>query len=177
MHEAPQSRAGRTRGAIVDAFNRLVLERRMRRIQARDVAAEAGVGRSTFYDHFSSAEQLRLEALAVPFAILAEVAVGRGDPDAVERLLDHFWEYRAGAREYFSGRAGDRAQRLLADMVEQRLAGELALAPRLAARQLADAALSPVRAWLLGEASATPAALATSICASGAALASALRRD
>lgn len=175
MHEAPRSRAGRTRNAIIEAFNRLVLERRMRRIEAGDVVAEAGIGRSTFYDHFSSAEQLRLEAFARPLAALADAAAGRGDPKAVERLLDHLWEYRAGAREFLSGRAGDRTQRLLAGLVEQRLGGELSLAPKLVARQLADAALSPVRAWLLGEAPATPAALARSLCTSGAALANALR--
>lgn len=176
MHEAPRSRAGRTRGAIIDAFDRLVLERRKRRIEAADVVAEAGIGRSTFYDHFSSADQLRLEAFARPLATLADAAAGKGDPEALERLLDHFWEYRAGARDFLSGRAGDQAQHLLAGLVEQRLDGELLLAPRLAARQLADAALSPVRAWLLGEASATTAVLAGSLCASGTALASALRR-
>ena len=177
MHEAPGRRAGRTRSAIIAAFNRLVLERRTRHIRAGDVAAEAGVGRSTFYDHFSGAEQVRLEALSYPFAILADAAAGRGDVVALVRLLDHFWEYRARAREHFSGRAGEQARRLLAELIEARLEGELALAPRLAARQLADAALAPVRAWLLGEASATSAALAESLCRSGAALAASLRRD
>lgn len=177
MHEAPASRAGRTRSAIIDAFNRLVLERRQRPIRAADVAAEAGVGRSTFYDHFSGAEQVRLEALAHPFAILADAAAGRGNPASLTRLLDHFWEYRARARDHFSGRAGEQARRLLAELIERRLEGELTLPARLAARQLADAAMAPVRAWLLGEAPANSETLANSLCRSGAALAASLRRD
>lgn len=174
MHDEPQGRATKTRTAIVHAFNALVLGGR-RRIRVGDVIAEAGLGRSTFYDHFSSAEQLHMAALAQPFVILADAAAGRGDPRSTERLLAHFWENRRVARDTFTGRAGDQAQRLLSRLVEERLEGPLLVPPRLAAQQLAAAALAPVRGWLLGEASASAHMLAGNLCRSGAALLATLR--
>jgi AcrR family transcriptional regulator len=176
MHDEPQGRATKTRIAIVHAFNTLILGGR-RRIRVGDVIAEAGVGRSTFYDHFSSAEQLHMAALAQPFAILADAAAGRGDPRATQRLLTHFWENRRLARDTFVGRPGDHAQRLLAQLVEERLEGPLAIPSRLAAQQLATAALAPVRGWLLGEASCPADRLAGSLCRSGAALLATLRTN
>ena len=167
-------RSERTRNAIVRAFNALVLGRR-RQIRVRDIVAEAGVGRSTFYEHFSSAEQLHMAALARPFGLLADAAVGHGDPGATAHLLAHFWENRQRARETLGGRTGEQALRLLSNLVEERLEGPLALPPLLAAQQLAAAALVPVRAWLLGEAPATPEALGQTLCRTGAALAAALR--
>jgi AcrR family transcriptional regulator len=177
MQELRRRRAARTREAIVDAFGRIFFERRQRRIRVADVAAEAGIGRSTFYDHFSGAEQVHLAALARPFGILADAAAGRGDAARLERLLAHFWENRQRARDSFGGRSGEQAQRLLAELVERRLEGGLAVPAALAAQQLAAAALAPVRAWLAGRASATPAALAESLCRSGAALAASLRPE
>jgi AcrR family transcriptional regulator len=175
MNQGKQGRAGRTRSALVDAFSTLVLERRQRRIGVRDVVAEAGVGRSTFYEHFSGAEAVHMAALAQPFALLADAAVGRGDQAATAGLLAHFWENRQRARDTLTGRAGEQALRLLSDLVEKRLEEPLPLPSRLAAQQLAAAALAPVRAWLLGEAASTPEALAGTLCRSGAALAAALR--
>ena len=58
-------------------------------------------------------------------------------------------------------------------MVEDRLgagAEGLAIPVRLAALQLAEAALAPVRGWLTAEAPCTAEALAASLCRSGAAL-------
>lgn len=174
MHDLPKGGAGNTRAAMVEAFNALFL-RGPRRIRVGNVIAEAGVGRSTFYDHFSGAEQLHLTALAAPFAILADAAAGCGDAGTTERLLAHFWQNRRRARDSFAGRDGERAQRLLAELVAQRLEGPLAVPPPLAAQQLAAAALAPLRSWLLGEAPATPAALSASLCRSGAALLASLR--
>ena len=175
MREVGRKRSAGTRAAIIGAFNRIFLERRQHRIRVADVVAEAGVGRSTFYDHFSGAEQLYLAALARPFTVLADAAAGCGDPAALERLLAHFWENRRRARDSLGGRSGEQSQRLLAELVEARLEGPLALPASLAAQQLAAAALAPVRCWLLGHASSTPAGLAESLCRSGAALAAAQR--
>jgi AcrR family transcriptional regulator len=175
MEEAKHKRARRTRETILDAFNALFLGRRQRRIRVGDVVAEAGLGRSTFYEHFSGAEQLHMAALSRPFAILADAAVGQGDAEATGRLLAHFWENRQRARDSLTGRTGDHALRLLASLVEERLPEPLAMAPRLASQQLAAATLAPLRLWLLGEGSSTPDKLAEILCCSGAALVNALR--
>lgn len=167
-------RVRRTRAALIDAFNRLVLERRQRRIAVADVVAEAKVGRSTFYDHYSSADELHLAALRRPFGLLADAAAGRGDEAALERLFAHFWEHRQHARDSFAGRSGERRLRLLADMIEERIAAPAQIPARLAARQMAAAALAPVLAWVQGEVSCDSARLARSICAGGRAIAEAL---
>ena len=171
------SRRSRTRRALIEAFNRLVLIHRRRRIRVPDIVAEAGVGRSTFYDHFKGADHIRREALATPFAALADAALGRGDDQSLERLLMHFWDNRQHARAHFSGRAGEDSLRLLGEMVEQRLEGERLLIPkRLAAQQLAAAALAPIRGWLLGVAPSNPADLSSTCRSVGNSMLAALRK-
>jgi AcrR family transcriptional regulator len=170
-------RVERTRTALIDAFNHLVMRRRPRKIRVADIVAQANVGRSTFYEHYSGAEAIHVEALSRPFAPIADAAAGNGDEPRVTMLLAHFWQNRQRARETFSGGLSEKASRLLTDMVEARLAAagaETVIPRRLAAIQLAEAALAPVRAWVKAEASATPEALARSLCRTGAELAAAL---
>jgi AcrR family transcriptional regulator len=167
-------RVTRTRKALVDAFGHLVQHRRRGPIRVAEIVAQAKVGRSTFYDHYSGTEEISLDALSRPFAILADAAAGQGDPAALTRLFAHFWENRQRAREMFaSGRMRGKAARLLAEMVAARL-GQAAFEPAiplpLASLQLAEAALAPILAWMRGEAPATAEALARSLCRSGVAL-------
>lgn len=176
MAGAKDRRVQRTRTALLDAFNHLFLARRRRRISAADLIAEAGVGRSTFYDHYSSADELLLDALRHPFAHLADTAAGQGDAAATLWLTEHFWENRQRARDLFDNqRMRDRVSRLLAEMIVERLAdAPLILPDELASVQLAEAALAPLRAWTRGEASASPAAMADTLIRTGAALRAAL---
>jgi AcrR family transcriptional regulator len=176
MAEAKDRRARRTRAAVLGAFTQLFLNRRRREIRAADLIAEAKVGRSTFYDHYSSADEVLLEALRHPFATLADAASGRGDLAATLWLVEHFWENRQRARELFdNARMRERVSRLLAEMVAERLPGAaLAIPPELAAAQLAEAALAPLRGWIRADAPAKAAALAESLCRTGAALREAL---
>jgi AcrR family transcriptional regulator len=176
MAEAKDRRAQRTKAALLGAFNHLFLDRRRRRIKAADLIAEAGVGRSTFYDHYSGADEVLLEALRQPFAILADTAAGRGDPAQTLWVVEHFWENRSRARALFDNpQMRDRVSRLLAEMVAERLADAALIVPsELAAAQLAEAALAPVRAWVRGEAPATAAVMAEALCRTGAALREAL---
>ena len=48
----------KTRAALLDAFGRLVLERGYADIRIADVIRQANVGRSTFYEHFRSKDDL-----------------------------------------------------------------------------------------------------------------------
>jgi AcrR family transcriptional regulator len=168
-------RAARTRTALAGAFDRLFLSRGRRPVAAAEIAAEADVGRSTFYEHYRSADALYLEALKRPLGGLADAAAGRGDPAALEPLLAHFWEQRRHARETLAGPLRPRVGNLFAGLVEERMEGApLSIAPRLAARMMSEAVLGPLTAWLLGEAPESPAELAAAFCRSGAALRAAL---
>jgi hypothetical protein len=78
------------------------------------------------------------------------------------------------------GRMHDKVTRLLAGMIEDRLQSEgdaIAIPLRLAALQLADAALAPLRGWVTAEASCAPEALAGVLCRCGRAMRAALAKD
>jgi len=171
-------RVTRTRAALIHAFDDLVLSGRGAKIRVADIVENANVGRSTFYDHYAGADDIHMAALARPFATLADAAAGSGDEGSMAQLLAHFWENRRRARQTLEGRTGDKTARLLVGLIEERLArdeGALTLPLRLAARQLGEAALSPLRGWIFAEAPCTPEALASAICAAGRALRAALR--
>jgi AcrR family transcriptional regulator len=173
MAAGEDRRVKRTRAALIGAFDHLVLSGRRKPIRVADIVAEANVGRSTFYEHYKGADDIHMAALARPFATLADAAAGAGDEARLAALLAHFWENRQRARQSFMGRIGDKTSRLLAAMVEDRLRGAegaLAIPLRLAALQLAEAALAPIRGWVTAEAPCTAQALAGAICRCGEAM-------
>ena len=172
-------RAMRTRTALIDAFNHLALNHR-KNIRVADITALANVGRSTFYEHYRSAEDIHLQAMQRPFALLADAAAGMGDEARMTGQLDHFWENRQLARTSLLGGMHDKVNRLLASMIEERLRDEadrLDIPLRLAAMQLAEAALAPIRGWVTAEAPCASAALAGAICRCGRALRAALAKQ
>ena len=169
-------RAMRTRTALIDAFNHLALNHR-KNIRVADIVALANVGRSTFYEHYRSAEDIHLQAMTRPFALLADAAAGLGDEARMTGQLNHFWENRQLARSSLMGRMHDKATRLLASMIEERLRDEeerLAIPLRLASLQLAEAALAPIRFWVTAEAPCAAEDLAGAICRCGRAMRGAL---
>lgn len=169
MAERQDRRTRRTRAALIEAFNHLVLRRRGP-IRVAEIVEHANVGRSTFYDHYRSAEDLHMEALARPFAILADAAAGEAEESRLAWILAHFWENRARARETLVGSSRERATRLLAGLIEERLPEPTPHPPipaRLASLQLAEAMLAPIRAWVAGEAPCTAAALAAALVETG----------
>ena len=157
---------------MIDAFNQLVFDKTPLPIRVGQIVEKAGVGRSTFYDHFPSAEAVHMAALARPLTHLAAPAAGTGDVTHLQWLLEHFWANRARARETIAGPSRDRVTRLLADLISDRTSSEPidGIPRRLAVIQLAEAMLGPIRAWILGEVAASPEALAQSLFATAAAM-------
>jgi AcrR family transcriptional regulator len=162
-------RKRRTREALLQAFFGLALSQRYHEIRIADVLVRAGVSRSTFYEHFRSKDALLAASMEGPFSILVAM-LGEVPLAQVQAILDHFWQNRALARAIFQGAGYRPVRTALVAMIEQRLRREhgprLRLPPRLAATALADAMLSPVVAWLTGEASCTAAELACALQAS-----------
>ena len=166
MKTSADKRFTRTREAVIAAFNSLVLGRRGP-IRAADIIAHAKAGRSTFYDNFASAEEVHLEALARPYAVLADVAAGGGCERQLTGLLEHLWENRRRARETFDDlRLHERALRMLAGLTADRLterASEFTLPLPLVAALAAQAAHAPIRGWIEGLACCKADALAHAI--------------
>lgn len=170
-------RVRRTREALISAFNDLVLSDRKQTIRVSDIVERANVGRSTFYEHYSNADDIYMQALSRPFAVLADAVAGDGGPHELQKLLEHFWENRQRARRVF-GDKREQIGRLLAGMIEERLAARnarLSIPRQLAARQLAESALGLMRGWLMSEAPCPTDVLAAAICKTSQAATAALR--
>lgn len=161
-----------TRSWIVTAFNRLVLGRRYETLSVGEVSRRAGVGRSTFYEHFRDKDDVLRQAIGPILAPLADAAVGAGDARRVQAALEHIADQRVRARAILDGPARAQVERALADLVCARLAD---VAPsvdapmqKLESVRLAGAHVAVIRAWLMdGSAGCSAAAVALMLTEGG----------
>jgi AcrR family transcriptional regulator len=154
-------RAKRSRDAIVAALTELALRQRYDTIRTADLIALAGVGRSTFYEHFRGKDEVLLAAMAPILQPLASAALGRASKIQVRAMLEHVWQQRGLARIILGGAAGIKLQRRLAAMIEARLVARPdAAPPAMVAIAAAAAQLTMLRMWVAGEAACPPADLA-----------------
>ncbi|MBX9575312.1 MAG: TetR/AcrR family transcriptional regulator; helix-turn-helix transcriptional regulator [Caulobacteraceae bacterium] len=133
-------------------MTRLIFTRRYGDIRTAELIEAAGVGRSTFYEHFRSKDDVLVAIIDPIFTPLADAAAGRGGVVAVQGILAHVWEQRAAARQLFEPPLATRLQRKLASMIEDRLARDAGPAPTaLVATGLAASTLATLKSWLAGE--------------------------
>ncbi len=139
----------------MESFNGMVLGRSYDSIRVADIIDEAGVGRSTFYEHFRGKEALLKHAMSGLLGVLADAATDAGDGKRLAHVLEHFRENRRAARARFSGPSASQVVRWLAELIEARLSSmcrakgvELIIPVRLAAAQAAEAQVGLIRAWL-----------------------------
>ncbi|MEK6703743.1 MAG: helix-turn-helix domain-containing protein [Planctomycetota bacterium] len=143
------SRVRSTRDAIVASFNRLVLRRGYGATNVPEIAGEAGVARSTFYEHFQNKDALLRRSALHVLAPLAEATGPTGEAAAITGTLEHIRDNRRMAREMMTGDAGEQLVLALADLVERQLAGtNFAIPVRLVAMQIARSQLGLIRAWI-----------------------------
>ena len=175
-------RERKTRGALLSAFVGMVTRRRYDDIQVSEIAETADVGRSTFYAHYKDKDELLFDSMGWFFDTLGRAcdAEAGGDPHSLAFLTAHIWENRALGRRVMTGPraplASPRGVRRLADTIEATLPTEtLAWSSRLLALQIAEAQLGLLRAWVTGEAEATPADIALALRRTSQALVAAAR--
>jgi AcrR family transcriptional regulator len=148
----------RTRAAIRSAFNHLILSIGYDAISAADVAARANVGRSTFYEHYPSKDDLLAESLVAVLEPLAKACQAQKPDPRILRIIEHFWDNRQLAKALLSGRARMIMTRQLAGLIEQSLcleassegSGQTAIPISLVAVQLASGQLALIDEWLSG---------------------------
>lgn len=160
-----------TRNRLLNSFNALVLRGANGKITVSDIVHEAGVGRSTFYDHYSSADDIHQQALAGPMTLMAEAILGLQTEERLSYLLTHFWENRERARMTLSGEEGQKVEQLLVSILESRLsnrAGSDKESTRVTAIELAVVPLALIRAWLNGTVHCSGAEMAGHIAMSSA---------
>ena len=166
MDNRQDPRTRRTRETVVAAFVELAFRQRYDTIRIADLIAAAGVGRSTFYEHFRGKDEVLLAAVAPILQPLASAALGRASKVQVRAMLEHVWERRGFARTLLAGGTGTKLQRRLAAMIEARLvAMPDAAPPAMIAMSAAAAQLTLLRMWVAGEAACPPADLAAQVLA------------
>ena len=152
----------RTRQALLEALIGAVRHGRYDRLEVSDLIAEAGVGRSTFYDHFRGKDDMIVQTMGHMLDALASVVDETGAAraahpaqGAVRAVLAHFGENEPFARHMLvsaeCAALVKRITRELAARIEQRLAGRArrpAAPVALIAAQLAESQIAFVRAWL-----------------------------
>lgn len=164
MDDLTEKSGGRaaTRAQIVATFNRLMLEGDKDRPRVAEIVAEAGVARSTFYDHFDGVEALFDESLSSLLGRLAQCLVSDGSADgSIEELnwlLAHIYENRERGRALLSGPGAERTEALLARLLAANLVDHSEA--KLHAILIAGTVVAALGAWVTGQISVTPEKLA-----------------
>ena len=162
-------RVARTLDALLNAFIGLVLEENYRRISIGRIVERANVGRSTFYEHFRSKDDILIASMGGMFEVLADAACPDAPRAALDRLVAHFWSNRQLARAVLAPPIEGKLRRALAAKIEERLAAqadaERFTPRRIVAVQIAAAQLALLDAWTRGELSAGAGEIAGALAA------------
>ncbi len=167
VDDVKDRRVKRTRMAIFEAFRELVLTRKYDDIKLADIIDAAGIGRSTFYEHFRNKDDVLVTSIEPLFGPLAKIPLGAAAVDHVQFVIDHFWEQRRFARIIFRDVLYEKLTRKLADMIEAEITVDDPAERRLQAVAAASSMLGVIRAWLSGEFSMTAEDLSLRLMQSG----------
>lgn len=125
-------RTQRTRRALRDALLSLLVEKGWDELSVQDICARADIGRSTFYLHFPSKEELLIGSLDdLRHALKNACASTDTEADAVQPLaflrglLDHIYEQRRLCRSVFGRRSAHAVQVRFREMVAKLIAESL----------------------------------------------------
>jgi AcrR family transcriptional regulator len=174
--DSPEDRrVRRTRSTLTRAFEELLILEGYDAITPTRIARNAGVGRSTFYEHFRGKEEMLRNSL---LPILLPIADCIDSPDVPSRLLptlEHIRTSRGMARPLLSGRARLVASKALADLIEGRLKEQRlsagALPTALTAALVAGGVLNLLEAWLTSREACSAGSLARAVHANTRAIA------
>ncbi|HEY2403544.1 MAG TPA: TetR/AcrR family transcriptional regulator [Steroidobacteraceae bacterium] len=151
-------RAQRTRDALRSAFVQLVLSRGYDVVSIGDICNTANVGRSTFYSHYQSKQNLLEESLQGLSSGLAACVAADATPQGLLPLLAHFREQKRVNRVFFETPIRGIWVRTLARVIEARL--PRGSRSRLKALLVAELQIALLIHWLSGKFSLQPEAVA-----------------
>jgi len=157
-------RQERTLQSLRQAFIALVGERRYEDIAVTDIVERANVGKSTFYEHFRSKDELLSSLMDRMLGELASAARGELDPIKLHFLMDHFWANRRLGRVVFGKTLAPTIRRRLAAMIER---GTPDATPGPHAVLAASGQVGLLHSWLCGECVATPEEMAATLASGG----------
>jgi AcrR family transcriptional regulator len=173
-------RTQRTRQALMSAFVELVLTRGYEVLTTGEIIRKANVGRSTFYLHYASKEELLRESMKHPSSAMAACVDGDVTRQQLTPLLDHFREQRTMNRVFFAYPIRPLWVKSLAAVIEPRLppaarTGSMRpLIPRsLVALTVAEMQIGLITHWLTGRLSLKSEVIAVALIANTRAMLSA----
>lgn len=120
-------RVRKTQSAIYSAFVSLIVERGYEAISVQHIIDEADVGRTTFYAHFKSKDDLLMfgfQRLRDDLHGQLNAARRRGPWSFLEPLLEHSRAHLGLYRALLRGSGGLLAERAFQAIVEELVAGE-----------------------------------------------------
>lgn len=172
-------RIAKTQASIREAFIKLFFELGFDEMGVNDIVEEADIARSTFYQHFTSKEQVLCATMQPMLTDLAEAVDSIEFPIGLSRVTDHFWSNRRLAHAVFTGTARIAITRRLADLIEPRLGTPRGPQPpkRLIAMHIASMQLGLLEEWLSGRYSCSVESVADALHRSTRATATALTID
>jgi AcrR family transcriptional regulator len=152
-------RIARTHQAVFQAFAQLVTTRRYDEIKIADVVTAANIGRSTFYEHYTSLDDVLVKSLNGVQNVFADALVGKPDSQALSAICDHFWEKRALGRVILRAPILQTLSNRLAELVLERLLKDDSLA-KAKAVFAAYGFWALFTEWLCGRVNTSPNAFA-----------------
>ncbi|KRC59241.1 TetR family transcriptional regulator [Agromyces sp. Root81] len=156
-------RVERTRRSLQDALLDLARERPLDEVTVAEIAARAGVNRSSFYQHYSEKETLLADALDAAAEAAAATLPGHyeppsGPPQALVQFLQHIDEHAELYRSVFGGTGSTAVLARLRARIEAIVREGLVSSPTPAyegvpldviAAGITGSALGVVEAWLM----------------------------
>ena len=109
-------RQKKTRAAIFTAFNELLTEKSYHQITVQDIIDRANVGRTTFYDHFETKDELLKEMCSELFRhVFSDVLAAEGTHDfsggdsgsVITHMLYHLRDNKRNIRGILSCESGE----------------------------------------------------------------------
>lgn len=166
------------------AFEELVLSKRYDEISTSEIIKNAGVARSTFYEHFNNKDAILAKSLFPPLSILAGSINEDSAIEPLSQILQHFWQHRSFCRLILTGTPRKSLTSMLIELLEQQIIikldkgdKQLIISYQHAAIQISGSQLALLDAWLLGKATSTDQNLALAMQKTSISLLNALIAD
>jgi AcrR family transcriptional regulator len=147
-------RRQRTRDAIRKAFIDLAIHRWYHEFSTAELIATANIGKSTFYEHYRSKDDVLRSLMEGMLGELARAATGQLDPARLRFLVAHFWDNRRLGKSVFGPPLVQAIRRRLAELIEETLCEQPGLTGRTrraTSLYMAAGQIGLLNAWLSGE--------------------------